>query len=76
MNEDSNLLSGEYNIRFSGQSLVIYPIAVSHRKQFAAHQKFNAGIFAFGVRHNLATAAEETESAITQTDPAANQKYL
>ena len=56
MNEDSNLLSGEYNIRFSGQSLVIYPIAVSHRKQLAAHQKFNTGIFAFDVRHDLTTA--------------------
>ena len=56
MNEDSNFLSGEYNIRFSGQRLVIHTVAVSHRKQLAAHQKFNTGIFAFDVRHNLATA--------------------
>ena len=32
MNEDSNFLSGEYNIRFSGQRLVIHTVAVSHRK--------------------------------------------
>jgi hypothetical protein len=56
MNEDSNFLSGEYNIRFSGQRLVIHTVAVSHRKQLAAHQKFNTGIFAFDVRHDLATA--------------------
>ena len=56
MNEDSNFLSDEYNIRFSGQRLVIHTVAVSHRKQLAAHQKFNTGIFAFDVRHNLATA--------------------
>ena len=71
MNEDSNFLSGEYNIRFSGQRLVIHTVAVSHRKQLAAHQKFNTGIFAFDVRHD----PEETESAITQTNPVGDRKY-
>ena len=56
MNEDSNLLSGEHNIWFSRQRLVVHTVAVSHRKQLAAHQKFDTGIFAFDVRHNLTTA--------------------
>ena len=56
MNEDSNLLSGEYNIRFSGQRLVIHTVAVSHGKQLAAHQKFDTGVFTFDVRHDLTTA--------------------
>ena len=56
MNEDSNFLSGEYNIRFSGQRLVIHTVAVSHRKRLAAHQKFHIGIFAFDVRHDIAAA--------------------
>ena len=29
MNEDSNLLSGEYNIRFSGQFGIIFPVSDS-----------------------------------------------
>ena len=56
MNEDCNLLSGEYNIRFSGQRLVIHTVAVSHGKQLAAHQKFDTGIFTFDVRHDLTTS--------------------
>ena len=75
MNEDSNFLSGEYNIRFSGQRLVIHTVAVSHRKQLAAHQKFNTGIFAFDVRHDLTTADRGNRIAITQTNPVGDRKY-
>ena len=49
MNENSNLLFCEYNVRLPRERLVIHTVAVSHREQFSPHQKLDAGVLAFDV---------------------------
>ena len=54
MDKDCDFLLGEYYIRLSWESFVIDPIAVSQRKQILPHHKFNTGVLALDMRHNLA----------------------
>lgn len=55
MNENSNLLFCEYNVRLPRERLVIHTVAVSHREQFASHQKLDASVLALDMGYYFAS---------------------